>query len=70
MLNSAPNVWTIESLLKHAKEGPFAHINGKWEPARGYGMFTIKSRLKHSWAVFTGKADALYWPNQPPPKAY
>ena len=37
--------------------------DGKWIPARpcpsGYGL---RYRLKLTWHVFTGKADALYWP--------
>jgi hypothetical protein len=70
MLNQAPYGWTIRQLIKHIKEGPSCQVKGgDYEPARPYGMFTLGSRLKHAWAVFTGRADALYWPFQNP-KAY
>ena len=37
-------------------------INGKWYPARYLGEPTLRNRLKLAFDVFTGKADALYWP--------
>lgn len=71
MLNSAPNEWTIRSIAKHCYKGPMAEVKkGEWEPARPYGFYSMQSRLRLAWDVFTGKADALYWPNQEPPKAY
>ena len=67
MLNQAPYDWTIEQLMKHIKDGPFAEVvSYKWQPARPYGMFSLRSRLRLSWAVFTGRADALFWPGQNP----
>jgi hypothetical protein len=33
-------------------------------PARPLGLDTIPNRFKQAWAVFTGKADALYWTGQ------
>lgn len=70
-LNSAPHEWTIGSLLKHAKDGPHVQLKngGQWWPARPYGMFSLRSRFRLAWAVFTGRADALFWPGQMP-KAY
>lgn len=75
MLNSAPHKWTINEIAEMYRTG-----NGTWaggmldsrhpEPARVYGMFTLQSRIKLAWAVFTGEADALFFPNQTPPKAY
>ena len=70
MLNQAPYEWTIRSLMKAMKEGPLAQVKGgDWEPARPYGMFTLRSRLRLAWMVFKGEADALRWPFQNP-KAY
>ena len=72
MLNSAPNRWTLHSLREHMESGPQTSVAGGmlWEPSRPYGYFSLPSRVKLAWAVFTGKADALFWPNQSPPKAY
>lgn len=74
MLNSAPNEWTLETISKHIDQrggGVSAEVApGRWEPARPFGFFSIQSRVRLAWDVFTGQADALYWPNQPPPKAY
>lgn len=70
MLNQAPCEWTIRSLMKVIKEGPHAQVKGgDWEPARPYGMFSLRSRLRLAWMVFKGEADALRWPFQNP-KAY
>ncbi|QTH80215.1 hypothetical protein PA10_00015 [Pseudomonas phage pPa_SNUABM_DT01] len=35
-----------------------------WVPARFMGYDTILERIKLTWAVFTGRADALFWPGQ------
>lgn len=70
MLNSAPYEWTINSLMKHIDDGPQCRIGfADAEPARTYGFFGLRSRLRLAWMVFTGKADALRWPRQQP-KAY
>lgn len=36
----------------------------QWVPGRPLGLDTIPNRFKQAWAVFTGKADALYWDGQ------
>jgi hypothetical protein len=70
MLNQAPYEWTIRQLLQQAKEGPHCQVKGgDYEPARPYGMFSLRSRLRLAWMVFKGEADALRWPYQNP-KAY
>ena len=33
-----------------------------WVPARPEGYSSILYRLKATWLVFTGRADALVWP--------
>lgn len=71
MLNSAPCNWTVGSLARHCNNGPKTLLpDGKWVAARPYGYFSLRNRLTLAWAVFTGKADALTWPGQTPPKAY
>lgn len=39
-----------------------AEINGEWVPARPLGFSSFSYRCKAAWLVFTGKADALIWP--------
>ena len=35
--------------------------DGRWVMARPIGYFSLRSRLKLAWGVFTGKYDALQW---------
>lgn len=67
MLNQAPNDWTIGELITHLQAGPRTQIKGGgWQPARPFGLFGLRSRLRLAWLVFTGQADALRWPFQNP----
>lgn len=70
MLNSAPFLWTIDELRSAFDNGPHVLVNGRYEPARPYGFYSLGSRCRLAWDVFLGRADALYFPNQDPPKAY
>jgi len=36
----------------------------RWVPARLLGFASLGSRLRATWMVFTGRADALHWPGQ------
>jgi hypothetical protein len=47
---------------EHAKGIVTTNINSKWVPARPLGYQSFRSRLKLAWMVFTGRADALVWP--------
>lgn len=70
MLNTAPYEWTIDNLMNHINHGPRVTFkDNHCEPARPYGYYSLRNRLRLSWMVFTGKADALRWPRQNP-KAY
>ena len=64
MLNRAPDEVTIDDLARRFSEGPHCEIDGKWMPCRAYGYFGLRSRIRLAWAVFTGRADALFWPGQ------
>lgn len=69
-LNTAPNEWTIRALAEHIKSGPQTQVKGgDWEPSRPCGLFSLRSRFRLAWMVFTGEADVLRWPFQNP-KAY
>jgi hypothetical protein len=39
-------------------------IKDRWVPARPLGRQTFTNRLRCTWLVFTGKADALVWPEK------
>jgi len=70
MLNTAPNSWTIKELDHYLRQGPISRLpNGDMEHARPFGFYSLHGRLRLAWDVFTGKADALYWPGQMP-RAY
>jgi hypothetical protein len=67
VLNSAPNEWSVPALRLHMKHGPETRLpDGSREVARPLGFYSLRSRLRLAWAVFTGKADALFWPGQTP----
>ncbi len=71
-LNSAPYEWDIYRLVEHLDKGPMADLRDQglgWGPARPFGMFSVRNRIRLAWMVFTGRADALIWPGQMP-KAY
>lgn len=58
-MKKAPSVVTVE----HVRDRSItAKVNGKWVPARSVGFYSIWYRLKAAWGVFTGKYDALQWP--------
>lgn len=40
--------------------------DGRWVPARAHGYASIRERFRATWLVWTGRADALVWPGQPP----
>lgn len=61
-----PNKVIAYRLIDEAKRGhlPETNIKRVWVPARAIGAPSIAERFAMAWDVFTGKADALYWPRQ------
>lgn len=57
----SPNLFAVQSLVRMASENQ-KQINGKWIPARPLGFSGFRYRLKCAWLVFTGRADAVRWP--------
>ena len=55
----APNIISVKELHSWNND---AEINGKWVPARPIGLHSLANRIRLAWLVFTGKADALIWP--------
>ena len=38
--------------------------DGRYVPARPEGFWSLSHRIRATWLVWTGKADALLWPGQ------
>lgn len=58
--NQCPQLFTARDL----KNYDVSYLNqekNKWLPARPLSLNNIKTRLKLTWMVFTGKADAVLW---------
>jgi hypothetical protein len=66
-MNKAPNKYTLRELLDTVNGGTSVGIGGKWYPARPLGYYSLRSRLKCAWLVFTGQADAVTWPEDERP---
>jgi hypothetical protein len=63
MLNKAPNVWNLLDLTSYCVNGNVStEHKGKWYPARPLGFYSMGTRIRAAWMVFTGKADAVIWP--------
>lgn len=60
-MKQAPTIWKLKELIEQMQSTQ-AEINGKWVPARPFGSFSWRNRLKAVWSVFTGKADVVIWP--------
>jgi len=63
MLNKAPTLYNFKS-LRAATDGTVSAglPDGRYVPARPMGFYSMRSRIRLAWMVFTGKADALIWP--------
>lgn len=57
------SILLIENVIKDANQNARL-IDGKYVPARCEGFCSWRYRLKATWLVFTGKADALVWHKQ------
>ncbi len=56
-----PSIHHVSTVLRIAGTCQ-AEINGQWVPARPLGFASPWYRWKAAWLVFTGRADALVWP--------
>lgn len=57
----SPSIIKLDSLIASANETQ-ANINRKWVPSRPIGFISWRYRVEAAWLVFTGKADAVIWP--------
>jgi len=60
-MKKSPSIFGACELVRSAKDTQ-TEIEGEWVIARPLGYFSLKHRIKCTWMVFTGKADALFWP--------
>lgn len=58
-----PSIVHVSAVIESAKTTA-VEVNGKWVPARALGFQSSWSRLRATWLVFTGRADALIWEAQ------
>ena len=63
MFRRAPGLHRIDWVIEEARTS-LRHVEGNCVPARPEGYYSLWNRLKLAWGVFTGKFDALQWPNQ------
>jgi hypothetical protein len=69
-MSHSPSEWELPALLDYVREGECQagiEIAGttQWVPARPMkNLDTLFERIRLARAVFTGKADALFWPGQ------
>ena len=67
MMKQAPGQFSATQLIRNGwPASREIEVDGKKVvvPGRPLGLDTIPNRFKQAWAVFTGKADALYWDGQ------
>jgi len=68
-----PNVLTVSGVIAISQSVSVGLPDGRWVPARPEGFMSWQNRWRAAWLVFTGRADALLWDQQPvktdvPPK--
>ena len=56
-------MYHLKDIIEMAAENR-AEINGSWVPARpiNHTCRSLRERITEAWAVFTGKMDAVKWP--------
>lgn len=65
-MEKAPSKFHVNELVNGWPTSRQIEKNGQKEfvPCRPVGYFGLFHRLRMAWAVFTGKADALFWEQQ------
>lgn len=62
-MNNCPTIYTLENLRKTVNSNVSMSRDGRtYHPARPLGFYSIAARFKAAWLVFTGRADAVIWP--------
>ena len=59
-----PNLLNADQLINDVKNVSCTLPNGRIVAARALPFYGDFRRFKAAWAVFTGRADALFWTGQ------
>ncbi len=59
---NTPTLYTLDGLQKTINSGTSVMLGAARYPARPLGYWSLPERLRCTWAVFTGRADAVIWP--------
>lgn len=57
-----PTIWRMKDLWAASRENMVSPDGKRWVPARPEYAIGIRARLRATWLVFTGRADAVVWP--------
>ena len=67
MMNKAPMLYEMDAVARKIAGGEWPSTINKdgtrWFPARPLGLYSFVWRCQLAWKVFTGKADAVTWPD-------
>lgn len=61
-MKKAPKIWELDGLVETTR-ALTVEVDGKWIPCRPMSGGGIRNRIKATWLVWTGKADAVIWPS-------
>lgn len=61
---NCPNIVDVCHIIEDARSNSCGLPDGRWVPARSLSFGSPWYRIRATWLVFTGKADALTWPGQ------
>jgi hypothetical protein len=59
-----PSIRCVIDVIVHAQTTEHQLPDGRYVPARPIGWGGMRHRIKATWLVWTGRADALVWPGQ------
>lgn len=60
-MKKTPHIWKLQHLIDVTQSVSML-VKEEWVPVRPITISDIRTRMKAAWLVFTGKADAVVWP--------
>lgn len=64
-MKNAPALYTLRSLFEYVERAPRVRIDNAWVPSRPLAVRSLRKRLRLAYEVFIGRADAIYWYDEP-----
>lgn len=61
-MKHCPSTWGLADLFTTCRTTNASLDGVNWFPARPQTTFGVRARLRATWLVFTGRADAVVWP--------